>query len=990
MSLRLKPLLLRVTVRTGNFLNNGKSCTSRIVLYIGTTSCSTRWKAGTCNPQWQETIDLQFKLPYRDKGLKVELQYKRFFLSPVVVGHRVISLNDLIVGEETDRDIMIERMKGTELIPITLSLKAINFGEPPPEKIEDSPPLPTRTTRRTEITTERLQHTVVEEQQPSGSNSPSPRENKSRSSSGSGSDEQAVIDALRETLSSSPAGGRATLSRKTVWTQTSTPGVVPSTTMTKQQELCSAAAEQVAQRRTERLKIDLVMSPVAYDDEDDDVSEMTATDTMTVCSDEDDDEDDDEEEAFLLLPTQQPQQHPIYVNRLLRKKLHDDAKQSDSDEEQERAATLERLKRKKRRQRKHRKKDGGGGDETNSSSSRHRRRKKRKSSGGRRIVKRMREQASDEQREMIDRVLRMWVTRAVYRKRLAKARVDRPGWAKMVDHECRLTGRLVFSPQYHVYLNSAILIQSAIRRKKIYKMYEKMKVTMKERNRRINELEHTEFTYLGNISILYHQFYMELDDAETWKKECKDYSDYTERIRVIQIGIKEIYDLTKVFYDNLQRTKCARNARQLRDGKSPEDQETMLSPRGALAGKEGLLHQRKTLQRQESKFALNPSDTDDCTGTIGDVFSTTMEYFKCYVQYVNTYGDKMTHIDYMFSERMAAKSPTCAKFRTLVEGIEMSRSRSGSDKGESCLKSLLIMPVQRIPRYEMLLKDILKHVFHGGKEYQLLAAALVKVQTVAEHVNQAKMKYETNSQMTAIRKNSRVSTRLQRSPSSSLAAVIASTPRREDNDGGASDTEYGSSPSSPRKTPRERPKLVRRLSSLVHRGKSSSSRSRSMVHQDEQIEKTVSIVYPFPYVVEHIMHDHGVVKLPKKRKCKLFIFDSMLAIGRIRKSTGKDKAEKYEWIAHLNLYDPKTSLCIRMHNGETPGEWSLFLACTVNPEMHIIYFSCQQHMIMFRGKVTGFIGDLREQSAHTPTVDSHLTRSASMQHASSSGSNTHR
>jgi len=51
------------------------------------------------------------------------------------------------------------------------------------------------------------------------------------------------------------------------------------------------------------------------------------------------------------------------------------------------------------------------------------------------------------------------------------------------------------------------------------------------------------------------------------------------------------------------------------------------------------------------------------------------------------------------------------------------------------LESLLITPVQRIPRYEMLLKDLLKHTWPSHPDHQDLVLALSKIQSTAKYNN---------------------------------------------------------------------------------------------------------------------------------------------------------------------------------------------------------------------------------------------------------------
>ncbi|XP_053972787.1 rac guanine nucleotide exchange factor JJ-like [Hylaeus anthracinus] len=51
------------------------------------------------------------------------------------------------------------------------------------------------------------------------------------------------------------------------------------------------------------------------------------------------------------------------------------------------------------------------------------------------------------------------------------------------------------------------------------------------------------------------------------------------------------------------------------------------------------------------------------------------------------------------------------------------------------LPSLLITPIQRVPRYRLLLQEVLQHTPHKHKEYNLLQVCLVEVEKAARHIN---------------------------------------------------------------------------------------------------------------------------------------------------------------------------------------------------------------------------------------------------------------
>ena len=52
------------------------------------------------------------------------------------------------------------------------------------------------------------------------------------------------------------------------------------------------------------------------------------------------------------------------------------------------------------------------------------------------------------------------------------------------------------------------------------------------------------------------------------------------------------------------------------------------------------------------------------------------------------------------------------------------------------LEAYLILPVQRIPRYELLLKDLLKHTSKYHRDYEFLEKSVKEIKQVATFVNE--------------------------------------------------------------------------------------------------------------------------------------------------------------------------------------------------------------------------------------------------------------
>lgn len=93
----------------------------------------------------------------------------------------------------------------------------------------------------------------------------------------------------------------------------------------------------------------------------------------------------------------------------------------------------------------------------------------------------------------------------------------------------------------------------------------------------------------------------------------------------------------------------------------------------------------------------------------------------------------------------------------LVVGVEMSKMPFSGFCDERLndplnlkkmeLMSYLIMPVQRIPRYRLLLQEILKHTPEGSPDKEELETALAKIKEVAKACDQSIAVRETTEKL---------------------------------------------------------------------------------------------------------------------------------------------------------------------------------------------------------------------------------------------------
>ncbi|EKX48904.1 hypothetical protein GUITHDRAFT_68382, partial [Guillardia theta CCMP2712] len=69
------------------------------------------------------------------------------------------------------------------------------------------------------------------------------------------------------------------------------------------------------------------------------------------------------------------------------------------------------------------------------------------------------------------------------------------------------------------------------------------------------------------------------------------------------------------------------------------------------------------------------------------------------------------------------------------------------------LDSYLIMPVQRIPRYKLLLEEILKYTPEDAEDYEDLRRALNLISEQADQCNEATRRRENTEKLRSIQKN---------------------------------------------------------------------------------------------------------------------------------------------------------------------------------------------------------------------------------------------
>ncbi|GAM25553.1 hypothetical protein SAMD00019534_087280 [Acytostelium subglobosum LB1] len=124
---------------------------------------------------------------------------------------------------------------------------------------------------------------------------------------------------------------------------------------------------------------------------------------------------------------------------------------------------------------------------------------------------------------------------------------------------------------------------------------------------------------------------------------------------------------------------------------------------------------------------------------LGDLFISITDFLKTYTSYTNNYTNALETL------QRVRKNPSVD---ALLQTFAQNPACGGLD-----LSSLLIMPIQRIPRYNLLLSELIKYSDTNTSEYQQLTNALDKMKKLATSINENKRESELLTRMFDIQSN---------------------------------------------------------------------------------------------------------------------------------------------------------------------------------------------------------------------------------------------
>ncbi|EGG24396.1 pleckstrin domain-containing protein [Cavenderia fasciculata] len=145
------------------------------------------------------------------------------------------------------------------------------------------------------------------------------------------------------------------------------------------------------------------------------------------------------------------------------------------------------------------------------------------------------------------------------------------------------------------------------------------------------------------------------------------------------------------------------------------------------------IHQ-ELLESLEKKW----KNWDHHQSTIADSFQPLIPYLKLYIQYINNFNNAINTLN------------DCKKRDSKVNQFFFKDCKNNVQLKNKDFLDLQIQPVQRIPRYKLLLMELLKNTPTIHKDFDLITKALRAVQDVASSINESKRNAEGLEKMIQI------------------------------------------------------------------------------------------------------------------------------------------------------------------------------------------------------------------------------------------------
>ena len=140
-------------------------------------------------------------------------------------------------------------------------------------------------------------------------------------------------------------------------------------------------------------------------------------------------------------------------------------------------------------------------------------------------------------------------------------------------------------------------------------------------------------------------------------------------------------------------------------------------------------------KEQKEKFIIkNKGTNDDSQQKVGDIFVEKAPFLTMYTTYIENFDNAMNTID---KQRKRNK-----KFAAIMDEIQ-----AAPELHRLSLQHHMLAPVQRIPRYKLLLEDYIKRLPEGSSDLDSATKALELVEKAASHSNDTMKRMEHMKKM---------------------------------------------------------------------------------------------------------------------------------------------------------------------------------------------------------------------------------------------------
>jgi hypothetical protein len=156
---------------------------------------------------------------------------------------------------------------------------------------------------------------------------------------------------------------------------------------------------------------------------------------------------------------------------------------------------------------------------------------------------------------------------------------------------------------------------------------------------------------------------------------------------------------------------------------------------------------------------IDSSDLQEQFGSLQSVYDLHKKHSvigstSCNLKFLSLFEDICSRLDVYSSylvhyepamQRRATLLTSNRRFADFVDKVHKDPALQGQN-----IESLLILPVQRIPRYRLLLEQLLKYTSEGHPDYVVIESSLAKICDLAHYNNEAIRKRENNNKLMSI------------------------------------------------------------------------------------------------------------------------------------------------------------------------------------------------------------------------------------------------